>query len=109
MRWFTKILAVVIMSLGASYAFGTGVALFTSPGGTNPITRPDLMQDLNKLIVNMNAAVSGYIAFNQPGEVGEMALPNGLTWTGVANCGSAAHACFTVVDQTGRIGYVPVY
>lgn len=121
MRWLTKLLAVVIMSFGVSYAFGAGLALFTGPGGSNPINQPNLLADLNNLITKVNAQVTTYLAFNQAGETGEMALPtagtwapNGTTATSVTSVGPVgAHTTvqkwITVVDNTGAVYYVPAF
>jgi hypothetical protein len=123
MNWFHKTLAVAIVCLGSSYAFGAGLSLFTAPGGTNPINNPSVLADMNKLIVNINAALGSFLTFNNStAENGELAFTSGSSFvangtvsvaaigsTGVYGTKGIVHEWLTIVDEGGAIGYVPVY
>lgn len=111
-------MVVSIWAVDMAWAVGPGInpanpiLLFTGPSGTNPANQPNLIGDLNTLINSMNNEVFNYLSLgNGAGEAGELSLTSGNAFSVNTSCGTLTGSmeCLLVVDETGRVGHIPVY
>lgn len=107
---FGLLAAVGLVSAG----YAAAIPAFTGPAGSNPIAFPSSLADLNALIGAINTNLGSYLTFNNTAaEQGEAAFTSSLTFAVKGTCGPSAGAtavqtCLTIVDSTGRVGYIPV-
>lgn len=110
LRGFVSGLALCVAVGLVSFSYAN-ISLFGGPtqSGVTVANQPNMISDLNSLVNNANTAW-GVLNFGVANETGEMTLLNGTgTWIGHTNCTTAAAECIVTVDETGRVGYIPVY
>lgn len=132
MRKLLRLLAATAafgLVLAVSTLWGGSLTLFTGPSGTNPISNPNIIGDVNTVIngVNNNAAFAGNgqplavigavqtsstkLGSIQQGTTTMIQIVNSWAWTSTTGTGSCnvtnATVCLGIIDNTGVLRWIP--
>lgn len=124
MKSLLRIVVAVVLSLLALPAMAAWLTNFTPPYGSNPAQCPTCMPDYAYIINNINTELASWLNFNNGvNENGEMAFASSSTFapngtTAVSAIGSVGPVTMTngivfewltIVDEGGKVGFIPVY